>query len=129
MKICNSDGVATKSFGFKEDIVIRLNYEVKRRIENLNFGFTIRDVNKSLIFMSQKRDDANLLYNEIGKHSFELKIKSPALLSGTYLLSGELWDNDATFFTGYLNKREITIRHENYMGSGILYFDYEFDNE
>ena len=125
----NSDCEKTTEFKRGENITIRFDYEVKKEIEKLNFGFTVRDAEENLIFMSDKRNTDNLINGKIGKHSLEIKIDSPLLLEGTYLLSGELWDNESTFFVGFSNKRKFTITQTNYVGSGIISLSYKFNNQ
>ena len=125
----NKNGEKTTEFKRGDDITIRFDYEVKRQIEKLNFGFTVRDAEENLIFMSDKRNEDNLINGEIGDHSLEIKIDSPPLLEGTYLLSGELWDNESTFFVGFSNKRNFTILQTNYVGSGIISVSYKFTNK
>ena len=125
----NSDDEKTTEFKRGEDITVRFDYEVKKEIEKLNFGFTVRDAEEKLIFMSDKRNANSLIDGRIGKHSLEIKIDSPPLLEGTYLLSGELWDNDSTFFVGFSNKRKFTVTQTNYVGSGIVSLSYKFTNQ
>ena len=125
----NPNGEKTTNFKRGEDITIRFDYEVKKEIEKLNFGFTVRDAEEKLIFMSDKRNANNLINGEIGKHSLEIKIDSPPLLGGTYLISGELWDNDSTFFVGFSNKRKFTITQTDYIGSGIISLSHKFTNQ
>ena len=79
--------------------------------------------------MSQKRSDQQILNSDIGTHHLELTIKGVNLLGGSYFLSGELWDNDSTFYVGYANKRPFTVYDEDYKGTGVVYFDSEFKND
>ena len=58
-----------------------------------------------------------------------MRLKNPGLLAGQYLLSGELWNNDAGFFVGYSNKRPFHVRQTEFLGTGIMHVDYEFANE
>ena len=124
-----SNGEKTTEFKRGDDIIIRFDYEVKKEIDKLNFGFTVRDAEEKLIFMSDKRSKDNLINGNVGKHSLEIKIDSPPLLEGTYLLSGELWDNDSTFFVGFSNKRKFTITQTDYIGSGIISLSHKFTNQ
>ena len=125
----NSDGEKTTEFKHGEEIKIKFDYEVKRPIDKLNFGFTLRDAEERLIFMSDKQSTDNLIDGTVGKHSLEITVNGLNLLSGTYMLSGELWDNESTFFVGFSNKRKFTVSQDNYIGSGIVSFPYTFTNK
>ena len=39
------------------------------------------------------------------------------------------WDNDSTFYVGFCNKRPFTMVSESYLGSGVVRFEYEFQND
>ena len=125
----NGDGEKTTEFKHGEDVRIKFDYEVKRPIDKLNFGFTLRDAEERLIFMSDKQSTDNLIDGTVGKHSLEITVNGLNLLSGTYMLSGELWDNESTFFVGFSNKRKFTVSQDNYIGSGIISFPYTFTNK
>ena len=125
----NSGGEKTTEFKHGEEIKIKFDYEVKRPIDKLNFGFTLRDAEERLIFMSDKQSPDNLIDGTVGKHSLEITVNGLNLLSGTYMLSGELWDNESTFFVGFSNKRKFTVSQDNYIGSGIVSFPYTFTNK
>lgn len=125
----NAKGEKTVSFSYGENITVSFCYEVKRKIDRLNFGFTIRDAEERLIFMSDKRCDDNLIDGSVGKHTLTITISGLNLLGGTYLLSGELWDNESTFFVGFSNKRKFTVEQTDYIGSGIVSFPYTFTNQ
>ncbi len=125
----NSKDEKTTEFKHGEEIKIKFDYEVKRPIDKLNFGFTLRDAEERLIFMSDKQNADNLIDGTVGKHSLEITVNSLNLLSGTYMLSGELWDNESTFFVGFSNKRKFTVTQDSYIGSGIVSFPYTFTNK
>ena len=125
----NGGGEKTTEFKHGEEIKIKFDYEVKRPIDKLNFGFTLRDAEERLIFMSDKQSTDNLIDGTVGKHSLEITVNGLNLLSGTYMLSGELWDNESTFFVGFSNKRKFTVSQDNYIGSGIVSFPYTFTNK
>lgn len=125
----NGDGEKTTEFKHGEEVRIKFDYEVKRPIDKLNFGFTLRDAEERLIFMSDKQSPDNLIDGTVGKHSLEITVNGLNLLSGTYMLSGELWDNESTFFVGFSNKRKFTVSQDNYIGSGIVSFPYTFTNK
>ena len=125
----NSSGEKTTEFKHGEEVRIKFDYEVKRPIDKLNFGFTLRDAEERLIFMSDKQSTDNLIDGTVGKHSLEITVNGLNLLSGTYMLSGELWDNESTFFVGFSNKRKFTVSQDNYIGSGIVSFPYTFTNK
>ena len=124
----NEVGEKASCFACGEDISLRFDYTVKRPIDKLNFGVTLRDGEKREIFMSPRRNAEHLLDGSVGTHSLEITIKHPNLLDGEYYLSGEMWDNDSTFYVGYANKRPFSMVSEDYRGSGICSFDIEFKN-
>ena len=125
----NAKGEITVSFSYGENITVSFCYEVKRKIDRLNFGLTVRDAEERLIFMSDKRCDDNLIDGSVGKHTLTITISGLNLLGGTYLLSGELWDNESTFFVGFSNKRKFNVEQTDYIGSGIVSFPYTFTNQ
>ena len=125
----NSGGEKTTEFKHGEEVRIKFDYEVKRPIDKLNFGFTLRDAEERLIFMSDKQSPDNLIDGTVGKHMLDITVNGLNLLSGTYMLSGELWDNESTFFVGFSNKRKFTVSQDNYIGSGIVSFPYTFTNK
>lgn len=128
-RMLNSAGEATDTFACGEDIRIVFDYEVKRPLERLNFGITIRDAEEREIFLSERRKEQNQLLSDVGTHSLHITLKHPNLLDGHYLLSGEIWDSDSTFYIGYANKRPFTVVSDDYRGSGLVQFDYTFENK
>ncbi len=115
-------------FKFGEDIVYSFDYEVKERMDDLRWSFTLRDASTNLIYSSDKMDEEYLIKNEIGKHTIELKIKN-VLLPGKYLLSGELREGTGIFFVGYSNKREFSVEYsDDKKGNGLVFIKHEVLN-
>lgn len=115
-------------FKFGEDIVYSFDYEVKERMDDLKWSFTVRDASTNLIYSSDKMDEEYLIKNEIGKHTIELKIKN-VLLPGKYLLSGELREGTGIFFVGYSNKREFSVEYsDDKKGNGLVFIEHEVLN-
>ena len=125
----DSTGEKTDVFASGDSITVSFDYEVKRPFDNIYFCFTIRDAEKREIFMSPKQEVNNLVNSEVGKHHLEFVIKSPNLIDGSYMLSGELWEGSSTFYVGFANKVPFTIENDGYMGSGVAYFDYDISNK
>ena len=126
--ITDPTGEPSNTFAPGDSISFKFNYTVKKPIDRLCFGFTIRDAEKREVFMSSKRDDANVIDSSVGEHSLEITIESPNLIGGEYALSGELWDTDSTFYVGFANRIPFSILSDEYKGSGIVYFNYKFTN-
>jgi teichoic acid transport system ATP-binding protein len=124
----DASGNKTKSFSYGDDIVFEFDYTVKRPIETLTFCYTIRNAEHLEVYMADKRNPRNVIDSSVGTHHLTVRLKSPNLLAGEYLLSGELWNNDAGLYVGYSNKRPFRIEQHDYLGTGITYVDYEFDN-
>ena len=122
-------GDTSKQFEYGDDIYFEFDYEVKRPIEKLTFCYTIRNAEQLEVYMADKQNPANVVASELGVHHLRVRLKSPPLLGGEYLLSGELWNNEAGFFVGYSNKRSFHIRQREFLGTGITHVDYEFENE
>ncbi len=128
-RMLNEAGEATDTFKCGEDVTVCFDYEVKRPIEQLNFGITVRDAEEQEIFLSERRNEQQRLNSEVGTHSLKITLLKPNLLDGHYLLSGEIWDSNSTFYVGYANKRPFTMVSDGYRGSGIVRFDYDFENK
>jgi teichoic acid transport system ATP-binding protein len=119
----------TTTFQYGEDIYFRFKYIVKKPIERLTFCFTIKNSEKIEIYMSDKQDPNHAVNSEVGDHWMTVRLKSPNLLAGSYSLSGELWNNDATFFVGHSYNRPFTIQQDVFLGTGITHVDCDFTNE
>jgi len=128
-RMFSENGVSTRLFDYGDDIYFDFTYEVKRPIEKLTFCYTIRNAEQLEVYMADKQNPSNIVASEIGVHKLRVRLKSPRLLGGEYLLSGELWNNDAGFFVGYSNKRPFQVRQAEFLGTGITYLDYDFVNE
>ena len=128
-RLLNSAGEETDTFSCGDDITVRFDYEVKKPIDRLNFGITLRDADEREIFLSARRSEDQVLLSDVGVHTLTITLRAPNLLDGKYLLSGELWDNDSTFYVGFCNKRPFTMVSEGYLGSGVVRFDYDFEND
>ena len=128
-RMFDSENKATTSFGYGEDVFFEFTYEVKRPIERLTFCYTIRDSEQREIYMADKQNDANVIASDIGTHTLKVRLRDLNLLGGEYLLSGEIWNNEAAFFVGYSNKRPFRVEQSEYLGTGIAHIDYEFWNE
>jgi len=128
-KMCDQTGEKTSVFAPGDSITVSFDYTVKRPIEKLYFCFTLRDAEKREIFMSAKQDESNLVDCRVGTHTLEFVIKSPNLIDGSYMLSGELWEGNSTFYVGFANKVPFTVEGDDYKGSGVAYFDYEIKNK
>jgi len=128
-RMFNADGVDTREFEYGDDILFEFSYEVKRPVEKLTFCYTIRNAEQLEVYMADKQNPANVVASEVGVHKLKVRLRAPRLLGGEYLLSGELWNNDAGFFVGYSNKRPFRIRQTEFLGTGITHVDYDFENE
>ena len=128
-RMFDSETRATTSFGYGEDVFFEFSYEVKRPIERLTFCYTIRDSEQREIYMADKQNDANVIASDVGVHKLKVRLHDLNLLGGEYLLSGEIWNNEAAFFVGYSNKRPFRVEQSEYLGTGITHIDYEFWNE
>jgi teichoic acid transport system ATP-binding protein len=119
----------TDSFGFGEDILFEFDYTVKRPMERLTFCFTIRNAERHEVYMADKNNPADAIDACLGEHTLKVRLRAPNLLSGDYLLSGELWNNDSGFYVGYSNKRPFSITQSTYLGTGIVFIEHELEND
>ena len=128
-RLFNVQGKRTSSFEYGEDIYFEFDYHVKQRIDRLTFCYTLTNSEGLEIFMSDKQSPDNAIDSEIGKHHVKVRLKDPKLLGGRYMLSGEMWNNDAGFYINHSRKRPITIRQGTFVGTGITHIDYELSND
>jgi len=128
-RMFNEAGEATTSFDYGEDVFFEFRYNVKRPIDQLTFCYTIRDSERREIYMADKQNEANIINSEVGEHTLKVRLRDLNLLGGEYLLSGEIWNNEAAFYVGYSNKRPFRVEQSEYLGTGITHIDYEFWNE
>lgn len=128
-RMFNSANEKTNRFNYGEDINFEFTYVVKRPIERLTFCYTVRNAEQLEVYMADKQNPKNAISSEIGEHTLRVKLKSPNLLAGEYLLSGEIWNNEAGFYVGHSNKRPFYIDQQEYLGTGITHIDYEFSND
>ena len=128
-RMFDRNDVNTRLFEYGDDIYFEFAYEVKRPIEKLTFCYTLRNAEQLEVYMADKQNPANVVSSQIGIHRLKVRLKAPRLLGGEYLLSGELWNNDAGFYVGYSNKRPFQIRQSDFLGTGITHVDYEFESE
>jgi hypothetical protein len=125
----NAAGERTSTFAFGEDIYFEFDYYVKRPMNRLTFCYTLTNSEDLEIYMSDKQNPDNTINSEIGEHHLRVRLKNPRLLAGEYLLSGELWNNDAGFFINHSRKRSITIQQSEFVGTGITHVDFELEND
>ena len=109
-RMFNSAGETTRHFQFGEDIFFEFDYHVKRPIDRLTFCYTVRNAEELEVYMADKQSAHNVISSEVGDHHLPVRLKNPTLLTGEYLLSGELWNNDAGFYVGHSNKRPFKVR-------------------
>ena len=128
-RMSNDAGKTTNRFGFEEDVHFEFSYVVKRPIERLTFCYTVRNAEGLEVYMADKQSPSNEVASEVGTHQLRVRLKKPRLLAGEFMLSGELWNNDAGFFVGYSNKRPFHISQGDFVGTGITYIDYDFAND
>ncbi len=128
-RMLNADDRSTATFGYGEDIYFEFDYIVKRPMNRLTFCYTLADSEGYEIYMSDKQSPDNLLNSDVGQHNLRVRLKKPRLLAGQYQLSGELWNNDAGFFIDHSNRRPITIRQGEFIGTGVTHVDYELEND
>jgi teichoic acid transport system ATP-binding protein len=128
-RMFNEAGEDTTTFGYGDDVLFEFEYEVKRPIDQLTFCYTIRDSERREVYMADKQNEANTVDSSVGTHRLRVRLNNVDLLSGEYLLSGELWNNEAAFYVGYSNKRPFRIEQFEFLGTGITHIDYDFWNE
>jgi teichoic acid transport system ATP-binding protein len=128
-RMYNAENEDTNNFDYGSDVFFEFTYIVKRPIEKLTFCYTIRNAEALEVYMADKRNPANVVESEIGEHTLRVRLKKPKLLAGMYMLSGELWNNEAGFYVGYSNKRPFHITQTEFLGTGIMHVDYEFTND
>ncbi len=128
-RMFNAADEDTDTFDYGADIFFEFDYEVKRPVEKLTLALTVRNAERLEVFMADKQSPDNAISTDIGTHHVRVRVKNPRLMAGQYLLSGELWNNDAGFYVGYSNKRPFHIRQSEFIGTGIVHLDYEFAND
>ena len=128
-RMFDASGEKTNTFDYGDDVFFEFTYMVKHPIDTLTFCYTIRNAEALEVYMADKRNPSNVVNSEVGTHTLRVRLKSPKLLAGQYLLSGELWNNEAGFFVGYSNKRAFHIEQTQFLGTGITHVDYEFTND
>jgi teichoic acid transport system ATP-binding protein len=127
-RMFKADGRSAATFAYGEDIYFEFDYIVKRPMERLTLCFTITNSESLEIYMSDKQSPDNLVDSSEGEHHVRVRLKNPRLLAGKYLLSGELWNNDAGFFVGHSSSRPITIQQGDFIGTGMVHVDHELEN-
>lgn len=116
-------------YKFNQDINYSFDYEVKKAQDCLRWTFTIRDADEKEIYSSDKLDEVYSIDNAIGKHSLNVSIKSPNLLPGKYMLSGEIMGDEGMIYVGYSNKREFTVINEGlHKGTGFVFLEHKAFN-
>lgn len=128
-RMFNAEGERATTFGYGDDVVFEFDYFVKRPMNRLTFCYTLTNSEGFEIYMSDKQNPDNRLNSEVGQHHLRVTLKNPRLLGGKYLLSGELWNNDAGFFINHSLKRPITVEQGGFIGTGITHVDYELEND
>ena len=128
-RMFDAAGEKTNQFDYGDDVFFEFTYTVKRPIDKLTFCYTLRNAEALEVYMADKRNPANVVSSEVGTHKLRVRLKCPKLLAGQYMLSGELWNNQAGFFVGYANKRPFHIKQTEFLGTGITHVDYEFTND
>lgn len=128
-RLLNTDGAATTIFEQGEDIVLEFTYEVKRPVRQLTFTYTIVNAEDIEVFCSDKRSPDHQLATTVGKHTVRARLVSPPLLGGGYRLSGELWDNQSSFFVNHSRDRRFTIAQGTFIGTGIAAVGCELSND
>lgn len=128
-RMFNAAAKGTTAFDYGEDVFFEFDYYVKRPIDRLTFAYTLTTSEGYEIYMSDKQDPANRLNSEVGQHHLKVRLKNTNLMPGSYLLSGELWNNDAGFFINHSLKRPITVRSGEFVGTGIVRMDYDLEND
>ena len=128
-RMFNAAAKGTTAFEYGEDVFFEFDYYVKRPIDRMTFAYTLTTSEGYEIYMSDKQDPATRLNSEVGHHHLRVRLKNTNLMPGSYLLSGELWNNDAGFFINHSLKRPITIRAGEFVGTGIVHVDYELEND
>jgi teichoic acid transport system ATP-binding protein len=128
-RMFNDKGESTDEFQHGEDLLFSFEYEVKRPVDKLAFCFTVRNAEYMEVFMSNKQNADNVIASEVGTHKLVARLRQPNLLAGTYALSGELWNNEAGFYVSYSNKRPFQVVQDEFVGTGIVRIDYEFQND
>lgn len=126
--IKDANGKKTNTFNVGEDIHISLTYTVKVDIQLINFGFSVYDAGKNLLYSSDKRDEGKTLNSEIGDHKLSFTISTDSLIEGRYYISGELWDGDSTIHVTFLRRRSVNIKQDSYRGSGVVFIPHEHTN-
>lgn len=128
-RLTNADGAVTSIFEQGEDIVLEFTYEVKRPVSQLTFTYTITNAEDVEVFCSDKRSPQHGLSTEPGTHSVRARLVAPPLLGGGYKLSGELWDNQSSFFVNHSNGRRFTVAQSTFIGTGIAAVGCELTND
>lgn len=126
--LMNQAGEKSAQFAYGEDISFSFNYTVKKEFSDLFWCFTVRDAETNEIYGSPKKSSNHPAKPELGTHHIKATLKNPRLLPGKYLLSGELRDSRGALHFGYANKVPFVVESEDFLGTGVVYMEHEYEN-
>lgn len=122
----NTKGETTDTFAFGEDIEWTFDYKVKSEdLGPLTACFSLFDAESMRLMVLDKRRFS--IDNTKGMHKARFVIKAPNLLSGKYLLTGEIWETDSTCVFKYAKKVPFFVVREEYVGTGSVFFDHALE--
>lgn len=128
-RMVDDAGKPTTTFVHRDDLSFEFRYTVKKPVDKLTFCFTVRNAEHMEIFMADKQNPRNEIASSVGEHTLRVRLQELNLIAGNYELSGELWNNASGFYVSYSNKRPFTIEQDEFLGTGIMRVDYEFEND
>lgn len=122
----NTKGETTDTFAYGEDIEWTFDYKVKSEdLGPLTACFSLFDAESMRLMVLDKRRFS--IDNAKGMHKARFVIKAPNLLSGKYLLTGEIWETDSTCVFKYAKKVPFFVVREEYVGTGSVFFDHALE--
>jgi ABC-type polysaccharide/polyol phosphate transport system ATPase subunit/antitoxin component YwqK of YwqJK toxin-antitoxin module len=100
--ILNSQGKETHIFKTGERMLVRINFFVRREIENPHFGVAIFREDGTYVYGPNTRfDGLHIERLKKGEGEFSIEYKNLNLLSGKYHISVAIWPEDESFAYDY----------------------------
>lgn len=122
----NTKGETTDTFHFGEDIEWTFDYKVKKGdLGPLTACFSLFDAESMRLMVLDKRRFP--IDNAEGMHHARFIVKNPNLLTGKYLLTGEIWETDSTCVFKYAKKVPFFVVKDEYVGTGSVFFDHSLE--
>ncbi len=126
IEILDKNNHVIESMNYGEQVIIKLDFTIYKKIENIVIGIAIMSIdNKYICGLNTLLDKYSVDY-QLGKNTIYLKYNNVNLLGGSYYFDVAIYERNAQVPIEYRGRMKEFFVNTPYVGEGIFIMEHEW---